>query len=552
MKQKQGLELLKTGRNVFVTGPAGSGKTYLVNSYIKYLKEHGVEVGITASTGIAATHMGGITIHSWAGIGVNSYLSEADIEAMSEKPYLAKRFERVKVLIIDEVSMLHHFRLDLIDQVLRTMKGVNDPFGGVQIILCGDFFQLPPISRFGEPEAHFIYHSQSWQDAGFTICYLDEQFRQSDNAVLTILNEIRSGEVSEKSKEILNSRLNKKTSTIEPTKLFTHNGDVDNINIMELDKLKSFEQSEYGMDTKGQHFIIETLKKSCLAPLTLKLKVGARVMCIKNNFEQGYVNGTLGVVASCKRNQDPVIRLASGKLITIEKASWKIEEEGKLKAEIQQYPLRLAWAITVHKSQGMSLDAVEVDLSKAFEPGMGYVALSRVRSLNGLTILGLNKIALEVNSEVLEFDIKLRDSSKLSEKSMLMSNPEHIIREQNEFLKHILPEKKEIKLSSHEETALLLEKGMGLSEIAKKRGLVSETIVEHMERLLEQGLDIDFQYLKKEISQSNWKKINRAFDEIIDEGGEVLLSQAKRKLGANISYLQIRLARVIKGLVPKS
>lgn len=551
MRQKQALELLKTGRNVFVTGPAGSGKTFLINSYIKYLKDHDVDIGITASTGIAATHMGGVTIHSWAGIGVNAYLDESEIEAMAEKPYLSKRFEKVKVLIIDEVSMLHHFRLDLVDQVLRQMKGVNDPFGGVQVILCGDFFQLPPVSRMGEPESYFIYRAESWRDAGFTICYLEEQFRQSDSGVINILNEIRAGKVSSKSHKLLNDRINKKTTDFEPTKLFTHNDDVDNINYTELENLRSDEEAVHHMYTKGQPYILETLKKSCLAMPILKLKVGARVMCVKNNFEEGYVNGTLGVVVSCKKDEDPVIRLLNGKLITIEKASWKIEEDGNVKAEIVQYPLRLAWAITVHKSQGMSLDAVEVDLSKAFEPGMGYVALSRVRSLEGLTILGLNKIALEVNEEVLVFDEKLRGSSKLSEERFSMTDPKTIQKEQEDFLQHIKPKKKESKLSSHEQTAILLEKKMALEDIAKERGVTQETIVEHIEKLINEDAFIDITYLKKEISQTHWIKINKAFEELLEEGDTILLSQAKQKLGANISYLKIRLARAIKGLVSK-
>ncbi len=551
MRQKQGLELLKTGRNIFVTGPAGSGKTFLINSYINYLKDHNVDIGITASTGIAATHMGGVTIHSWAGIGINAYLDESDIESMNEKPYLSKRFEKVKVLIIDEVSMLHHFRLDLVDQVLRQIKGVNDPFGGVQVILCGDFFQLPPVSRIGEPESHFIYKAESWKNAGFTICYLEEQFRQSDGDVIGILNEIRSGKVSAKSQKLLNNRINKKTTKIEPTKLFTHNGDVDNINYSELENLKSDEESIHHMHTRGQPYILETLKKSCLAMPVLKLKVGARVMCVKNNFEEGYVNGTLGVVVSCKKDADPVIKLLNGKLITIEKASWKIEEDGNVKAEIIQYPLRLAWAITVHKSQGMSLDAVEVDLSKAFEPGMGYVALSRVRSLEGLTILGLNKTALEVNEEVLVFDEKLRGSSKLSEERFSMTNPETIIKEQQEFLDLIKPKAKVSKLSSHEQTAILLKKEMPLVDIAKERGVTQETIVEHIEKLINEDYFVNISYLKKEISQVHWIKINKAFEELLNKGDTILLSQAKQKLGANISYLKIRLARAIKGLVPK-
>ena len=559
MKQAQALELLKTGRNIFITGAAGSGKTHLVNSYISYLRERGVDMGITASTGIAATHMGGVTIHSWSGMGIHAFLSESDIEGMREKPYLAKRFERVKVLIIDEVSMLHHFRLDLVDQILRTMKKVDDPFGGVQVVLCGDFFQLPPVSRFGEQPAHFVYHSEAWKNGDFAICYLEEQFRQSDPEATALLNEIRGGEVSAKTHKLLekHSHPHKKFLVAEPTRLYTHNEDVDAINTRELEKLVEVSSAEYVMEERGKFFIVDALKKSCLAQPTLKLKVGARVMCIKNNFEEGYVNGTLGVVVSCSFNEDPVVRLSSGKRVSIGKASWKIEEDGSTKAELLQYPLRLAWAITVHKSQGMSLDAAEMDLSKSFEPGMGYVALSRVRSLAGLRILGLNAKALEVNQEVLEFDGEFREASRRAEKTLQGMSPAKLAAEQKDFMEYCVPEratgKKAQKIPTHELTALLIEKKKTLAEIARERGVTSETVIDHVEKLLEEDYDIDIAYLRKDISKTHWIKITKAFEEMqADENCEgIFLAPAKKKLGANISYVEIRLVRALKGLVPK-
>ncbi|MEN9649744.1 MAG: hypothetical protein RL094_711 [Candidatus Parcubacteria bacterium] len=556
MTQKEALEILKSGRNVFVTGPAGSGKTHLINTYIEFLKAHNIDVGITASTGIAATHMGGVTIHSWAGIGINNFLTEYDLEAMAEKSYLSSRFDKVKVLIIDEVSMLHHFRFDLINKVMKAMKGNNDPFGGVQVVLCGDFFQLPPVSRFGEPKGEFIYKSESWREADFTICYLEEQFRQKDLVMNTILNEIRSGEVSKEAQNHLKSRENVRTyKEVEPTKLFTHNIDVDALNFTELEKLKSSEVADHTMQTKGKENLALSLKKSCLAPEQLRLKVGARVMCVKNNFEVGYVNGTLGVVVSCKPNQDPRIRVASGEIITIERASWKIEEEGKTKAEILQYPLRLAWAITVHKSQGMSLDAVEVDLSKSFEPGMGYVALSRVRSLEGLTILGINNNALEVNEEVLEFDDMLRARSAEARSLFEKMSPETLEAQQKEFLDYAKPKKREEKLTTYQETALLIDQELSLGDIALMRGLSQETIVSHIEKLIADDPSFDISYLKKEISKPHFAKIKAAIEELAesleDDEAEIRLSPIKNKVGSNISYLHIQLARAILGYAPK-
>jgi ATP-dependent exoDNAse (exonuclease V) alpha subunit len=562
MTQAQALEILKTGKNVFVTGPAGSGKTHLINSYIRYLRDNLIEAGITASTGIAATHMGGMTIHSWAGIGIAASLSQGELEAMFEKSYLSKRFEKVKVLIIDEVSMLHHFRFDLVNKVLQNMKGNVRPFGGVQVVLCGDFFQLPPVSRPGEPESLFIYKSDSWAEAKFTVCYLSEQFRQKDDDdVLSILNEIRRGDVTDTAREYLQSRFNKDIDLgIEPTRLFTHNADVDALNERELERLKSDEEVEYFMETKGRENLAETLKKSCLAPEMLRLKVGARVMCVKNNFEEGYVNGTLGIVVSCKENQDPSIRTVSGKIIKIEKASWKIEEDGKVKAEIIQYPLRLAWAITVHKSQGMSLDAVEVDLSKSFAPGMGYVALSRVRSLEGLKILGMNETALQVHGEVLEFDADLQQLSDEAQSDLEEMTAEALKDAHDLFLKGARPGPKERKASTFEETLVLLEEKKGLGEMSAERGVTAETIVAHIENLIEQGICPDLSYLRKEISPAHWKKLDKAFEEELakmEEAGQVsadglplvplLLSPLKSRVGANVSFLHIRLARAIRG-----
>jgi len=541
------------GKNAFITGPAGSGKTHLLNEYIAFLREHHVDVGITASTGIAATHMGGVTIHSWAGIGIRPELGDDEISGLLEKKYLADRFKTVKVLIIDEVSMLHHFRLDIVERVCRAFKGNDVPFGGIQVILCGDFFQLPPIARFGEPEAQFAFAADSWREAEFSICYLTEQHRQKDHEMLQILNDIRDNKVTSKTVEILRSRTKKGDALkhIEPTRLYSHNVDIDRINETELDKFEDT-ATIHKMTSKGNPHLIESLKKSCLAPETLRLKIGARVMCVKNNFDAGFVNGTLGVVTACPIGGEPIIKTSDGRRISIPRADWSIEDEGRALAQISQYPLRLAWAITIHKSQGMSLDAVEVDLSKSFEPGMGYVALSRVKTLDGLVVTGLNDIALQIRQDVLENDRYLREESERSQVMLETLGRGDIEKAQEKFIARVAgekPAKKEKKKSTLAETRELVIAGNSLEEIATKRNVTKDTILDHVEKMIQAGEDIDISKWKYDVSRTHWPKIEKAILEVHESEGKVLLSPVKNKLGAQISFLEIRIARAVLGLV---
>ncbi len=414
MTQKHALDILKLGKNVFLTGAAGSGKTYVLNKYIKYLKSHNINVAVTASTGIAATHMNGKTIHSWARIGIKDYITPNDLKKIFNNKEQRLAIAEAKVLIIDEISMLHHFRLDMVDEVLRKMNGKDEPFGGIQVVLCGDLFQLPPVSR--GVKADFINESNAWQKMDIHICYLTEQYRHDDDELTNLLNEMRSGEVSELSVELLNKRKNiKPMSTDVVTKLYTHNADVDMINNLELMKLTTKPKS-YKMTSKGDKPAAAILMKNCLAPQELVLKVGAMVMFVQNNYQKGYVNGTLGKVIAFDKEGMPVVETLDGKKITAAMGNWRIEDGEKVIAEIAQLPMRLAWAITVHKSQGMTLDAAQIDLSKSFTLGMGYVALSRVRRLDSINIIGLNSQALLVDPRVIELDIWLRAESNRIQK----------------------------------------------------------------------------------------------------------------------------------------
>jgi len=411
MTQDEALAVLKSGANAFLTGEPGSGKTYTINRYIAWLRERGVEPAVTASTGIAATHVGGMTIHAWSGIGVKRDLSEWDLEALLEREPLVRRVRAARVLIIDEVSMLDAHLLTLVDRAVKTLRGSGLPFGGLQVIFVGDFFQLPPVSK--DRESEFAFESAAWEAANPVYCYLGEQHRQEDGAFLSLLSALRQGELEPLHYEMLEARAQEPGDALV-TKLYPHNADVDRINDEALATIDTPART-FDMRAEGAKALIESLKRGCLSPERLVLKEGARVMFTRNNFDAGFVNGTLGTVTGWSAEGYPLIttRGLSGRggIIEARPEEWRIDDGARTLAKITQVPLRLAWAITVHKSQGMSLDAASMDLSRSFEYGQGYVALSRVRSLEGLYLKGFNRRALEVHPLILERDGEFKQSS---------------------------------------------------------------------------------------------------------------------------------------------
>ena len=408
MKQGIALEVMLSGESVLLTGPAGAGKTYVLNRFIQFAKADGKHVSVTATTGLAATHLGGTTIHSWSGIGVSDELAPGFSEHMAKGR--REIIEKTDVLIIDEISMLHDFRLDMIDEVCRVVRKKDEPFGGIQIIMSGDFFQLPPINRGDSRAGGFVVNSNVWQELDPAICYLHEQFRQDDEELLDILNALRAGELRRHHAEMLLARVG-----VEPaanqllTELHTVNVDVDKLNDSKLAEIDGDELS-YLQSTTGSENYVENLQRSVLAPATLRIKKGALVMAVKNSIDRKYANGSLGKVIDFESGTDyPVVEFNSGKVVTMMPETWELRDGDKKRASISQIPLRLAWAITVHKSQGMTLDAARIDLRKAFVEGMGYVALSRVKNLNNLYLSGINRMALQVSEDAQTIDVTLRD-----------------------------------------------------------------------------------------------------------------------------------------------
>ncbi len=409
MNQGIALEILLSGESAFVTGPAGTGKTYLLNQFVKLAKYEGKHVSVTATTGLAATHLGGATIHAWSGIGIMDSLPDKFAEHIAKGR--REIIEKTDILLIDEISMMHDFRLDMVDEVCRLVRKKPDvPFGGIQVILSGDFFQLPPVNRGDSRGGGFVVDSDAWRELDPVIIYLSDQYRQTEgDALLEILTAMRAGELRRHHAEKLLERTDVELPFGELiTELHTMNVDVDRINEGRLKELHG-DELIYSQATTGSENYVENLQRSVLAPAVLTLKQGALVMAVKNDASRRYVNGSIGIVKDFEPGTEfPVVEFMNGKTITMVPDTWELRDGDKKRASISQVPLRLAYAITVHKSQGMTLDMAKIDLRKAFVEGMGYVALSRVRNLETLYLDGINQMALRVSQKAQEIDEDLR------------------------------------------------------------------------------------------------------------------------------------------------
>ncbi|MCG3873743.1 AAA family ATPase [Psychrobacter sp. Ps7] len=637
MRQSSALDILKTGQNVFLTGSAGSGKTYTLNQYIDYLRARRVPVAVTASTGIAATHMNGTTIHSWSGIGIKDELSDRDLTTLSRKQFLADRLKDTAVLVIDEISMLHAKQLNLVSQVLKHIRKNDKAFGGIQVVVAGDFFQLPPIGSKGETNREkFAFMSEAWLDAKFHICYLSEQHRQVSEAANggldldDILNQIRRQEVTFESIAALEATFDQNVD-IKRTRLYTHNLNVNSINDKELAALEG-EMMRFTATSTGDSKLVETLKKTVRTQDDLVLKVGAKVMFIKNNTELGVSNGTMGEligfaavkIDDSKDSSDdliedddentesetnktvkgkgkkaikekpkakkpttqkmPVVRLNSGREVVAEPEEWIIEDEtGDVLASYEQVPLCLAWAITIHKSQGMTLDAAEIDLSRTFELGQGYVALSRLKSLAGLQLLGMNDMSLQLDPLARGADKRFLVLSEeadanyamLDEESMTQAHEKFILKSGGTLSKSVIDayatlqkkrrEQQQAQIDKKQKlgnqvsdksdstllaTRLLLEESLSIAEISQARQLSQSTIMRHIADLKSQDPSLACDHLRPE--DEVMTAVGNAYVAIkvannpndFNDDGSIKLRPIFDHLKQSIDYNAIRLALI--------
>lgn len=400
-----------SGKNIFFTGSAGTGKSYTLRELISVMRliYSYEEVFVTAPTGISACNINGSTIHSFAGIGLGKESTPQLLQKIIKNKNSLERWLMCSVLIIDEISMLSGELFDTLEEIARRIRSNDKPFGGIQVILCGDFFQLPPVSTATD-QMKFCFQSVSWNKVVEETIILETVFRQKDDKFVKILNEMRKGKLSLEGYQTLKECINRGwNDEIEPTCLYSTKNQVAEHNKKCLDAIDGEEVEFEARDEIkiNNQYVQKILEDSCAAPKKLSLKVGAQVILLKNiDTEKDLFNGARGIITDFSDNDDryPIVKFENGIVRLIKREVWSIFSGNTLMATRYQIPLALAWALSIHKSQGMTISRLEVSLNRIFECGQAYVALSRAKSLEGLRINGyFDKRVIKAHEDVIKF-----------------------------------------------------------------------------------------------------------------------------------------------------
>jgi ATP-dependent DNA helicase PIF1 len=427
-EQQKAYLAVEQGKSIFLTGPGGTGKSFLLKTMVDHIPDRtGKYVAVTALTGCAALLIGRFakTLHSWAGVGLARESPAALVTLIRRSGKALRRWLGTDILIIDEVSMMTPEFFEKLDEVAKLVRRNQKPMGGLQIVFVGDFYQLPPVMKEKDKEIPFLFESPVWSEIVQETVVLTEIHRQKDPVFHKVLGEARTGQISDESLEILRKRsgLPWQQLRISPTLLFTRRAEVDMINERNLKSLKTDKrifkaetaflpvESTKGLTSTSPHVkqLVEKMDKDGPYMAELILAIGAQVMLLVNlDFDQGLVNGARGIVVGYDPSGAPLVEFKAGLEIVVPASSWECPElEGLLRKQI---PLKLAYAITIHKAQGATLDCALIDIgTSTFEYGQAYVALSRVKDLNSLYIWDVEATAFRAHPKVANFYTSLRN-----------------------------------------------------------------------------------------------------------------------------------------------